>query len=115
MMAGSAAPQNDDIINAIPLRSSRISQSTVNAANSPGEDTTVGPQNVPSGKTLWYTYTAQRDWPVSISTRNSDFDTTLQTFVLTNIAAAPSYNNLTEVGYYDAPGYGGTDANPEFF
>lgn len=113
-MAGSAAPSNDEIINSRPITGSTITQSTAGATTAGGEDLTAE-TNASLGATVWYSYTAQANGPVSINTNGSNFDTTLQVYSLRNAAAGPSYSNLAEIGSNDDNSNGGNPNNVAFF
>ncbi|MBN2505696.1 MAG: lamin tail domain-containing protein [Verrucomicrobia bacterium] len=93
-----AAPANDHFADRLPLRGLMVSTAghNTNATRELGE-----PDHWPGtgDRSVWWTWTAPSDGPVSITTSNSSFDTLLAVYT------GPSVSNLTLVANNDdAPG-----------
>src|SRR6184192_3561596 len=103
LAAGSALaqPPNDDFVNAQDLGTAPVGSVTgdnINATEENGEQFIFG---VPGGQSVWYTWTAPADGPVTFTTAGSDFDSLL------GVYTGPALGNLTLIGEgYDLISFG---------
>ncbi|MFE1601951.1 Hint domain-containing protein [Methylobacterium sp. ID0610] len=104
-MASGPLPPNDELANAVPITAAVTSQNTAGATVAAGEDVSAEvPLDV--GSTVWFSYAAQTDGPVTLTTLGSSYDTTLQVFRVTDPSQPVSYGNLTELDVSDDIGQG---------
>jgi len=77
---------NDTFENAAPITAPflTVQSANVGATREPGEPAHAGLQQ---GHSLWWTWTAPADGPVTVSTTNSEFDTTLSVYTGASLAS----------------------------
>ncbi|NBV22484.1 MAG: hypothetical protein EBS05_11280 [Proteobacteria bacterium] len=77
---------NDDFANATPIVEPflTVNGNNIGATRQPGEPAHVGAQQ---GHSVWWTWTAPVDGPVTIATTNSQFDTLLGVYTGTSVEA----------------------------
>ena len=89
-----ATPTNDDFANRIPLigPTNRVTGTSVGATKEAGEPVHL---KIPTDASVWWSWTAPDNGPVTISTAGSDYDTALAVYV------GGTLTNLSEVAEND--------------